>query len=128
MKNNLTMKNDLTVKNDLTMKNPKVRKTKNKTKYCLLVASLFVSQVVLSQQADITTRIGEWSTTVSATLNAAVAVFAVVGGFLIFIQYMQGNQEAQKNLIKFIIGLAIFGLSAMIVQVFVPGTAAAVPS
>ncbi|MFB1040431.1 MAG: hypothetical protein QMC35_08225 [Polaribacter sp.] len=120
MKNNLTMKNDLTVKNDLTMKNPKVRKTKNKTKYCLLVASLLVSQVVLSQDENLEGRIAKWGTTISTALNAAVGVFAVVGGFLIFIQYMQGNQEAQKNLIKFIIGLAIFGLSALIVDIFVP--------
>ena len=114
------MKNNLTMKNDLTMKNQSVRKTKNKTKYSLLVASLLVSQAFLAQAAaDITTKIDTWGTTISTSLNAAVGVFAVVGGFLIFIQYMQGNQEAQKNLIKFIIGLAIFGLSALIVDIFI---------
>ena len=101
------------------MKNQSVRKTKNKTKFSLLVASLLVSQAVLSQDTDITTKITEWGEVVSTSLNAAVGVFAVVGGFLIFIQYMQGNQEAQKNLIKFIIGLAVFGLSALIVNIFV---------
>ena len=107
------------MKNNLTMKNQSVRKTKNKTKFSLLVASLLVSQAVLSQEAEITTKLAAWGTTISTSLNAAVGVFAVVGGFLIFIQYMQGNQEAQKNLIKFIIGLAIFGLSAGIVGIFV---------
>ena len=105
------------MKNNLTMKNQSVRKTKNKTKFSLLVASLLVSQAVLAQ--DIISKIDTWGATITSSLNAAVGVFAVVGGFLIFIQYMQGNQEAQKNLIKFIIGLAIFGLSAGIVGIFV---------
>ena len=66
------------------MKNQSVRKTKNKTKYSLLVASLLVSQAVLSQTID--GKITQWGTTISTSLDAAVGVFAVAGGFLIFIQ------------------------------------------
>lgn len=64
-------------------------------------------------------KIEEWGTTIDQVLKAAVAIFAVVGSFLIFIQYMQGNEQAQKNLIRFIIGLAIFGVSASIVTTFI---------
>ena len=51
-----------------------------------------------------------------------VGIFAFVGGFLIFIQYMQGNEQAQKNFIRFIIGLAIFGLVALVANMFIPST------
>ena len=34
---------------------------------------------------------------------------------------MQGNEQAQKNFIRFIIGLAIFGLVALIANIFLPG-------
>jgi uncharacterized YccA/Bax inhibitor family protein len=47
-----------------------------------------------------------------------VAIFAIVGGFLVFFQYMQGNDQAQKNFIKFIIGLAIMGLINVLVTFF----------
>jgi hypothetical protein len=33
---------------------------------------------------------------------------------------MQGNDQAQKNFIKFIIGLAIMGLINMLIKFFIP--------
>ncbi len=62
--------------------------------------------------------IGSWQVAIKDIFNAAVAVFGIVGGFIIFVQYMQGNEQAQKNFIKFVIGLAIFGIISYIVQVF----------
>lgn len=70
--------------------------------------------------ADPTSLITGWGAVVRQALNAAVIVFAIVGGFIIFIQYMQGNEQAQKNFIKFVIGLAIFGMVDLIAQVFIP--------
>ena len=70
--------------------------------------------------ADPTGQISQWGAIVRQSLNAAVLVFAIVGGFIIFIQYMQGNEQAQKNFIKFVIGLAIFGMVDLIAQVFIP--------
>jgi|GEM_PF-2715392 len=64
-------------------------------------------------------QINYWGTTIKTTLDAAVAVFAIVGGFIIFIQYMQGNEQAQKNFIKFVIGLSIFALAEGILAVFI---------
>ncbi|GAA0716320.1 hypothetical protein GCM10009430_11910 [Aquimarina litoralis] len=68
-------------------------------------------------------KIGEWSTSIRAILNAAVGIFSIGGGFLIFIQYMQGNEQAQKNFVRFIMGLAIFGLVALIANIFLPDAA-----
>lgn len=64
-------------------------------------------------------KITAWKGNVDSALKAVVAVFAVVGAFLIFIQYMQGNEQAQKNLIRYVIGLAIFGLSSLVVGIFI---------
>jgi hypothetical protein len=69
--------------------------------------------------AALTTKIDSWKDTVKLVLNSAVAVFAIVGGFLIFLQYMQGNDNAQKNLIRFVIGLGVIGLIDLIVNVFI---------
>ncbi|MEM9001362.1 MAG: hypothetical protein AAGB24_13950 [Bacteroidota bacterium] len=77
---------------------------------------LLVSSPIFAVDAQITT----WGDIVKTSLDAAVAVFAVVGGFLIFIQYMQGNEQAQKNLIRFVIGLGVFGLAELILVVFIP--------
>lgn len=68
--------------------------------------------------AALKTKITNWGTSITDALNAAVAVFALVGGFLVFLQYMQGNESAQKNLIRFVIGLAVFGLAVLIAGVF----------
>jgi hypothetical protein len=64
-------------------------------------------------------KISGWTTTLKTSLNAGVAAFAVVGAFLIFVQYMQGNEQAQKNFVRFVIGLAIFGLVDVITHVFI---------
>ena len=71
-----------------------------------------------AQEADIITKVGEWEGTIKNVLNAGVAAFAIVGGFVVFLQYMQGNDQAQKNFVKFVIGLAIFGLIDLIANVF----------
>ncbi len=64
-------------------------------------------------------KIAGWQTEIKTALDAAVLVFAIVGAFLIFVQYMQGNEQAQKNLIRYVIGLAIFGLAELMVVVFI---------
>jgi hypothetical protein len=64
-------------------------------------------------------KITGWQANIKSALDAAVLVFAIVGAFLIFVQYMQGNEQAQKNLIRYVIGLAIFGLAELMVTVFI---------
>lgn len=91
-----------------------------------LIALLLPMGSLLYSQATtgtaITTKINSWQGTLKTALNAGVAAFAVVGAFLIFIQYMQGNEQAQKNFIRFVIGLAIFGLVDVIANVFITTT------
>ena len=67
---------------------------------------------------EITDRIEGWEENIKDVLNAGVVAFAIVGGFIIFLQYMQGNDQAQKNFVKFVIGLAIFGLIDVIANLF----------
>jgi hypothetical protein len=68
----------------------------------------------------VATQIADWQTKIRLIVNSIVAIFAIVGGFLVFFQYMQGNDQAQKNFIKFIIGLAIMGLINMLIKFFIP--------
>ena len=68
------------------------------------------------------TNISVWKTSITEVLYGIVAVFASVGGFLIFCQYMQANDQAQKNFIKFLTGLAIIGLAELIVTFFIPAS------
>ena len=91
----------------------------------LPMGSLLYSQV--TGGAGIETKIKDWQATLKTALNAGVAAFAVVGAFLIFIQYMQGNEQAQKNFIRFVIGLAIFGLVDVIANVFITTTTIPTP-
>lgn len=86
-----------------------------------LLALLFFTASVKETfaQAGVDAQIKTWGTAIDTALKAAVGVFAIVGGFIVFIQYMQGNDSAQKNFIKFVIGLAIFALSATIAGTFV---------
>ena len=85
-----------------------------------LILLLSAGNLLYSQGGTTTidTKISTWTTTLKRSLNAGVSAFAIVGAFLIFIQYMQGSEQAQKNFIRFVIGLAIFGLVDVIVQVF----------
>ncbi len=103
------------------MENCNVTVTKNRkksfTKLALFISALFLNAPAIFAQ-EVSAKIEEWKEVVQTSLNAGVAVFAIVGGFLIFIQYMQGNDQAQKNFIKFVIGLAIFALIDLIVGVF----------
>jgi len=100
----------------------KMIEVKKKTKQLALALFLLCYNFATASGSgvDIDSQIETWGETISDALNAAVGVFAVVGGFIIFIQYMQGNDQAQKNFIKFVIGLAIFALAAAIVNVFLP--------
>jgi orotate phosphoribosyltransferase len=68
----------------------------------------------------IDTQLVTWGTSIRRIINIITAIFAIVGGFLVFFQYMQGNDQAQKNFIKFIIGLSIVGLVNLIVTFFLP--------
>ena len=88
----------------------------------LLIAILAMNPTFAQAADDINAQIGTWGDQIKTILNAVVGIFSIAGGFLIFIQYMQGNEQAQKNFIRFIIGLAIFGLVALIANVFLPET------
>ena len=101
------------IRNLFTMKNQQLKRV-------IAVVTLMFSVTQTFAQDEIGTKIGEWTETLKTSLNAGVAGFAIVGGFIIFIQYMQGNDSAQKNFIKFVIGLAIFGLVGLIANVFLP--------
>ncbi|WP_378188145.1 hypothetical protein ACE939_06840 [Aquimarina sp. W85] len=98
-------------------------KARIRTSKMLCTLAILVLHVapIFAQQADIETRLSEWGAQIKTILNAVVGIFSIAGGFLIFIQYMQGNEQAQKNFIRFIIGLAIFGLVALIANLFLPG-------
>jgi len=67
---------------------------------------------------DITTAIKLWGGRIKGVLDAAMAVCVIGGGFIIFMQYMQGNDQAQKNFIKLIIGVAIMQLISFVMGVF----------
>lgn len=88
----------------------------NLTVLLLPIGSLLYAQ---AGGPGIDTKIAGWTTTLKTSLNAGVAAFAIVGAFLIFVQYMQGNEQAQKNFVRFVIGLAIFGLVDVITHVFI---------
>ncbi len=88
-----------------------------RTKLLIILGMLNFSNTIFAQGVD--GQIQQWGQDIKSALDASVLVFAVVGGFIIFIQYMQGNEQAQKNFIKFIIGLAIFGLVDLIATMFV---------
>jgi hypothetical protein len=75
-----------------------------------------------AQSSEVTNKLTAWGDDIKLILNMIVGIFSFVGGFLIFIQYMQGNEQAQKNFIRFIIGLAIFGLVALVANMFIPTT------
>ena len=96
----------------------KMSKTNRTINSCLATVILFTSQIITAQ-GGLVGKIDGWKDDIKEALDAAVVVFAIVGGFIIFIQYMQGNEQAQKNFIKFVIGLAIFGLVDLIANVFV---------
>ena len=84
---------------------------------------LIIPIFMMLQSETIVTQIGNWKTKVEAVLDAAMAICVIGGGFIIFMQYMQGNDQAQKNFIKLIIGLAIMGLISFVTEMFivVPG-------
>ncbi|MDH7445842.1 hypothetical protein [Aquimarina sp. 2201CG14-23] len=85
----------------------------------LAVSFIFLSMAdAMAQVGDIETRMTGWSDNLKTVLNIGVGAFAIVGGFIVFLQYMQGNDAAQKNFVKFVIGLAIFGLVDVIATVF----------
>lgn len=65
----------------------------------------------------------EWGNDIRTILNIITAIFAIVGGFLVFFQYMQGNDQAQKNFMKFVIGLGIVGVVNLVINFFLPDAA-----
>jgi hypothetical protein len=99
------------------------------TDFILMIANVTVQQgpnitppasTPATGTSDVAIKIDEWQTKIGIIVNSIVAIFAIVGGFLVFFQYMQGNDQAQKNFIKFIIGLAIMGLLNVLVKFFIP--------
>ncbi|SHJ40951.1 hypothetical protein [Aquimarina spongiae] len=95
-------------------------KMSNSKWVCTLLLTVLYIAPTFAQSDDINAQISTWGDQIKTILNAVVGIFSIAGGFLIFIQYMQGNEQAQKNFIRFIIGLAIFGLVALIANVFLP--------
>ncbi len=95
-------------------------KMSNSKWICTLLLTVLYIAPTFAQSDDINAQISTWGDQIKTILNAVVGIFSIAGGFLIFIQYMQGNEQAQKNFIRFIIGLAIFGLVALIANVFLP--------
>lgn len=96
-------------------------KSKIKTSKWVYMLLLFAFPAVsLFAQQTIDGQLQSWTNQITTTLNIVVGVFAIVGGFMIFLQYMQGNDQAQRNFIRFVIGLAIFGLVTLITNVFLP--------
>ena len=90
--------------------------SKNKLRTVVLSTLMMLATMPIFAVAG---KIGGWQADIKTALDAAVLVFAIVGAFLIFVQYMQGNEQAQKNLIRYVIGLAIFGLAELMVVVFI---------
>ena len=86
----------------------------------LVTAVFLLAGFLKSFAATIAASISAWQLQIKDALDAAAIVFAIVGGFIIFIQYMQGNSEAQKNFVKLCIGLGIFAVAELIVTVFIP--------
>ena len=108
-----------------SVKNVNVAPITSKTKvpqwaYIFLWLILSINPLFAQQAENIDTQLGIWGGQIETTLNIAVGIFAIVGGFIVFIQYMQGNEQAQRNFIRFVIGLAIFGLVTLIANVFIP--------
>lgn len=98
------------------------RKWSKKYGIAVMVFTIFMYGQGLFAQDTVTGKLEDWGNEIKAILNTVVGIFAFVGGFLIFIQYMQGNEQAQKNFIRFVIGLAIFGLVALVANIFIPGS------
>lgn len=110
------------VQNSKVEASPSVKKINNPMYKKIVLSSLmlFISTYAFAATATtVSGQISTWKATVKSSLDAAVLVFAIVGAFLIFVQYMQGNEQAQKNLIRFVIGLAVFGLATLIAQTFI---------
>jgi hypothetical protein len=79
--------------------------------------------IFLPLQSGLETQLLECGKTIRTILNIVTAIFAIVGGFLVFFQYMQGNDQAQKNFMKFVIGLGIVGIVNLIIGFFLPDAA-----
>jgi hypothetical protein len=78
------------------MKNMKKLIMNSKKTFFFLLFSIFV----IHAQTDIVSQIGTWKQSIKTILDAAVAVFAIAGGFIVFLQYMQGSEQAQRNFIR----------------------------
>ena len=85
----------------------------------LIIPIFMVLQVAADAKTTLlTNKIGGWGQQVTYVLNSAVAICTIGGGFIIFMQYMQGNDQAQKNFIKLIIGVGIMKLITYVVGMF----------
>ncbi|MDB9836036.1 hypothetical protein OAC51_03935 [Flavobacteriaceae bacterium] len=93
-------------------------KTKILAAMYLVSANLIAPATTQNSTDTIEGQIEFWAGGIQNILNVVTGLFAIVGGFLIFLQYMQGNDQAQKNFIKFVIGLSIFGLVNLISSFF----------
>lgn len=85
----------------------------------LAITLILIADSAAFAQSGIETEINKWANEIKTIMNALTGAFAVIGAFILFTQYMQGNQEAQKNLIKYITGLAIMGLATTLVSYFI---------
>ncbi|SHJ30000.1 hypothetical protein SAMN04488508_107145 [Aquimarina spongiae] len=110
------------------IKNLKLNNMKLEIKHSKLWLTVLLIAIniapLFAQTDDVNTKLASWGEDIKTILNAVVGIFSFAGGFLIFVQYMQGNEQAQRNFIRFIIGLAIFGLVALIANIFLPDATA----
>ncbi len=115
------MKTSIFIINNLKMNIMKCNIKNSKLWLTLLLIVIHLAPII-AQTSEVETKLATWGEDIKTILNAIVGIFSFAGGFLIFVQYMQGNEQAQRNFIRFIIGLAIFGLVALIANIFLPGS------
>ena len=63
---------------------------------------------------SVAARIGVWETRINSAMTIIMGIFMVVGSCLIFMQYMQGSPDAQRNFVRLVTGLAIYGISHLL--------------
>jgi len=87
------------------------------TVVCLLLNST-PSSAQVGNNSEINSKLGEVINNIKGPLDLVVGGLGLVGGFLIFFQYKSGKPEAKDNLIKLVIGLAVWFLIVPILKVF----------
>ncbi len=88
------------------------------TKKRILSIMTFMSFYYLFASVD--AQIQQWHIDVMHVLDSVVTFFGMIAAFLILTQYVQGSDQASKNFVKFVVGLAIYSVVEDIVGMFLP--------